>query len=303
MLNKSTTHNQLMLFHCIVQEGSIRGAARKLSLAAPSVSQSLKLLEQNLGLSLFTRTTRHLELTQAGQQLYDKTLPAIKTLESALDEVTSLGNAPSGKVKITLPRFVYQLFFRHIFAEFCQLYPQIELEISISDATVNIIKDGIDVGIRFGDRIEPTMVAKRLTPNMSDALFASAGYIEQHGMPNSIEALQHHKLIHYRFIASNMLAQLNLQEQGQPVAVNMPTALIVNDTDLMVEAAKQGVGIGRLVQPVVASAFEQGTLLPVLPEHWIEQPGLFLYFAQHSQKAKRVRVLIDFIEQRKVLHW
>lgn len=295
---RGTSYKQLMVFQTIVECGSIRAAARKLSITAPTVSQTLKTLEQHLGLPLFLRSTRRLELTEAGQLLYDNTTAAVSALNAALESVHDLRSEPSGKVSITLPRFVYQWLLRPIVADFCRSYPQIELEISIADATVNLLEAGMDLGIRFGDKLEAGMVARALTGSLQEALFASPDYLQRHGTPNTPEDLAHHRQIQYRFITANQLAPLQLLRDGQRLEVTMPTALIVNDTDVMVDAAEQGLGIGRIIEPIVAEAFEHGRLVPVLKAYWMTYPGLYLFYPQNSQKARRVRVFIDFLLER-----
>ncbi|NOH33101.1 LysR family transcriptional regulator [Vibrio chagasii] len=295
---KGATYNQLTMFHAIVSEGSISGAARQLEVAPPSVSQALKTLENELGLPLFTRSTRRVELTEAGRALYTKTVDAISDLSSAMESVADLSRNPSGHVSITVPRFAYKKWIEPIYAEFCVQYPDIQLEISISDATVDILKDGIDLGIRFGDKVEEGMVARPITPRLKEALFASSAYIERHGVPKSIEELQEHKLIQYRFITSNKLALLPLMDGGNTVQANVETAMIVNDTDIMVDAAKKGLGIGRLLEPMVERELKSGELLPILEDCWSDNSGLYLYFHRNSQKARRVRVLIDFLHEK-----
>ncbi|UPQ88837.1 LysR family transcriptional regulator [Vibrio sinaloensis] len=295
---KGTTYNQLQVFQAIVLEGSIRGAARKLEMAAPSVSQSLKLLEENIGLTLFNRTTRKIELTDAGRQLHERTQAAMESLTYAVESVQELTEEPSGHLRITVPKFVYNTYLKAIFADFCRQYPQIELELSISDATLDIVKEGIDLGIRFGNILEQGMVAKKLTEPMKEALFASPDYLQKFGTPQSLQDLSRHKLIQYRFITSNKYAQLNLTENGQQVRVEIPYALVVNDTDLMIDAAKEGLGIGRLVAPALNTEFKSGQLLPVLEDKWTTYPGLYLYFTQNSQRVKRVRVFIDYLTER-----
>ncbi|CAM3550567.1 LysR family transcriptional regulator [Parendozoicomonas haliclonae] len=299
---KSATFNQLMIFQAIVQQGTIRGAARKLELTPPTVSQTLKQLEQHLGLPLFHRTTRRIELTEAGQQLYQQITGAVATLDFALESVRGLSERPSGKVSITLPRFAYQFFLKPVFAEFCQRYPDVQLEISVSDEAVNILNKGIDVGIRFGDRVEPGMVARQLTAPMREALFASPDYLTRYGIPDNPEELQQHRLVQYRFMASNQLAPLSLHNDGQTTLVQMPLAMIVNDTDAMLDAAAAGLGIGRMVTPMVEQGFSDGTLVPVLESFWMPMSGLYLYFVQNSQKAARVRVLIDYLVEKGRLH-
>lgn len=290
-----TTYNQLMMFHTIAQEGSITAAARKLEIAPPSVSQALKMLEEQLGLPLFTRTTRRIELTEAGQLLYERTLSSMSELNLAVESVSDLSRVPSGKVRITVPRFVYQSLLKPIYIEFCQRYPSIQLEISVSDKAIDIIRDGFDMGIRFGDRVEEGMIARQLTLPVKEALFASPGYVEQYGLPKTPDDLKQHKLIQYRFISSNQVAPLNLNNQGETITVNMPTALIVNDTDVMIDAAHNGLGIGRIVTPMIEEGFKKGEIVPVLEEYWQPYSGLYVYFHKNTQKAKRVRVLIDFL--------
>ncbi|WP_036822458.1 LysR substrate-binding domain-containing protein, partial [Photobacterium sanctipauli] len=270
-------------------------AARKLEIAPPSVSQALKNLEEQLGLPLFSRTTRRMELTEAGQLLFERTRFSISELNIALESVSDLSKNPSGKVRITVPRFIYQFLLKPIYAEFCQRYPNIQLEVSVSDATIDIIAAGFDIGIRFGDKVEEGMIARQLTQPMKEALFASPAYIEQFGLPTKPEDLKQHKLVQYRFISSNQLAPLNLDDNGTTLPVDMPLSLVVNDTDLMVDAALKGLGIGRIVEPMVASHFSHNKLIPVLEDYWFPYSGLYVYFHKNSQKAKRVRVLIDFL--------
>lgn len=300
---KGSTFNQLTIFQTIVQEGSIRGAARKLEMAPPSASHALKQLEAQVGLPLFNRSTRRMELTEAGKMLYEQITGAISTLDFAMESVQDLNERPSGRVSITIPRFAFQFFLRPIYAEFCRLYPEIQLEISVSDEAVDILSEGHDMGIRFGDRVDQGMVARQITAPMREALFASDDYIERHGLPATPEELQQHKLIQYRFIASNQLAPLTLQTKGQAISLQMPLAMIVNDTDVMVDAAENGLGIGRMITPLVEEHLETGRLKPVLEENWYPYPSLYVYFMQNSQKARRVRVLIDFlVEKGKLLH-
>ena len=295
MKASGASYNQIVIFHTVASEGSIRGAARKLEMAAPSVSQSLKLLEGKLGLPLFRRSTRQMALTEAGKFLLENTKDAIATLDYALEGVHDLSREPSGKVSMTIPRFVYQSMIKPIFPEFCRRYPNIELEISVSEASVNILNEGIDVGIRFGDRIEEGLVARKLTEPMAEALFASPAYLEKYGIPQSLNDLENHKLIQYRFGTSNRLAPTLLEQNGETVTVEMPRAMVVNDTDIIIDGALAGIGVGRFLTPLVDKYFKQGTLVPFLEPHWHEYPGLYLYFSQNSQKARRVRVLVDFL--------
>lgn len=292
---KGSTYSQLTIFQTIASEGSIRSAARKLEMAPPSVSYALKQLEGYLGLPLFTRSTRRVELTEAGRLLLQRTSSVITNLDYALESIKDLGDAPSGKVRMTLPRFVFQYFFQPIYAEFCQRYPDIQLEINLSDATLNIIKEGYDIGIRFGDKVEQEMVARQLTPSTKEAMFASEDYIKRYGLPNTPNDLYHHRLIQYRFATSNELRPLKLLQNEDTITIDMPVSLIMNDAFAVVDAAEKGLGIGRIIAPLVNEQFVEKRLFPILPSYWVSFPGFYLFYPQHSQKARRVRVLIDFL--------
>lgn len=294
------TYNQLIVFHAIAAEKSISLAAKKLQITAPSVSHSLKLLEQQVGLPLFLRTTRRVELTEAGLALQQKTSALLLQLDYAFESVSALNQAPKGKIRITVPRFVYQLILEPIYIDFCRAYPQIQLEISISDEAIDILQQGFDIGIRFGHKISDSMVARQLTPVYKEALFASKAYLQHFGAPKIIADLKQHRLIQYRFISSNQLAPLVLLDEKQKVTVDMPIALIVNDTDLMLNASLKGLGIGRLLTPLAQPYFASGELVPVLAPYWSEYSALYVYFHKEAAKAKRIRVFVDFLLNAKI---
>lgn len=286
---------QLHVFQTIAKEGNISSAARKLGIAVPSVSQSLKTLEQKVGVPLFQRTTRQIQLTEAGAMLLKNTLTSMQTLQQAIEEVQQFGSSPSGMVRITLSRYAYQLILKPIFAEFCQIYPQIQLEISVYDGITNLVDEGFDLGIRFGNTVEEGMVARLLLEPFREGLYASASYIEQNGYPTSPADLTKHKLIGYRFVTANRLYPLTLLENGHELQVEMPIQLTANDIDTMNDAIRYGIGIGRIFEPILNIQPDKHLFIPILEPYWKTHPAVYLYYLKHSQKARRVQVLIDFI--------
>lgn len=299
----SSTYNQLSIFTTIVQEEGVRPAARKLEMAAPSVSQALKQLEKQVGLPLITRTTRQMELTDAGRLLYERSLPLMSELDETLEQVKQLNQVPSGKLKITLAVFAFKHFLQPLYAKFCKMYPEIDLEISVSDGTVNIIKDGFDAGIRFAHRVEEGMVSVRLTPPIKQVIFASPEYLETHGTPQTPQQLCCHTLISYRFISSNQLAPLMVTDEENSYQVKMPRGITVNHPDLIVDSAEQGLGVAATLEPIAKSSIESGRVVPILEPYWYNFPGLHLYFPRHSEKANRIRVLVDFLKANEIHKW
>lgn len=288
-------YGQLQVFHAIAAEGSISGAARRLGLGVPAVSKSLKALEASMGVPLFNRTTRRLEITEAGQMLASRSAGALQSLRFAVESVQDLGQTPSGAVRITVARHAWLCLLKPRLARFRDTYPDIRLEISVNDGTVDILEHGVDMGIRFGDRVEEGMVARRLSEPFREGLFVSESYVRRHGMPTAPGDLSSHWLIGYRFITANRLLPLILNNAGEELTVDMPTSLVTNDIDVMAASVRQGLGIGRLFEPVYQHLPDRDTFIPVLEPFWRVYPALYLYFPQNSQRAKRIRAVIDFL--------
>lgn len=288
-------YNQIRIFQSIAREGSITAAARKLEITPPSVSKALKLLEQHIGHPLFVRTTRRIELTDAGEQLLQQTLRAVASLEGAVENIKDLNQEPSGLVRITLSRFAYLLILKPCMAEFCQTYPGIQLEVSVYDGTVNLIDERFDMGIRFGDILEEGVVARQLMNPFHEGLYASAAYLEQYGTPEYPADLHQHQLIGYRFITNNRILPLMLEDKGDPLTVEMPGQLISNDIDVMADGIRSGLGIGRMFEPVYELQPDKENFIPVMRPYWKTYPPVYLYYLKSTGKAKRVQALIDFL--------
>lgn len=291
----SVVFGQLTVFHAVAAEGSITGAARRLGVGLPAVSKSLKSLENKMGVPLFNRTTRRLEITEAGQMLLTRTVDAMQSLSYAVESVHDLGQTPSGTVRITAARFAYQCILRPLLAGIHEAYPQINLEISVYDGTVDILEQGFDMGIRFGDRLEEGMVARRLVAPFREGLYVSEDYVRRHGLPNDPSELGRHHLIGYRFTTSNRMLPLILERDGQELTVDMPTSIVTNDIEVTTDGIRKGLGIGRLFEPVHNQLVDRDKFIPVLKKCWRTYPAVYLYFPKNSQRAKRIRTVIDFL--------
>lgn len=291
-------YNQLRIFQSIAREGSITVAARKLEITPPSVSKALKQLEQHIGHPLFVRTTRRIELTDAGQQLLEQTTAAVDSLEKSLENIRDQSQEPSGLVRITLSRFAYLLILKPVMAAFCQQFPGVQLEISVYDGTVKIIDDRFDLGIRFGDILEGGVVARQLMKPFREGLYASSSYLKEFGTPTVPAELYQHNLIGYRFITNNRILPLILDHHGEQLTVEMPGQLISNDIDVMADGIRSGLGIGRLFEPIHGLQPDKEQFIPVMEKYWKTYPPVYLYYPKNAGKTKRVKTLIDFLIKR-----
>lgn len=292
----ASTYSQIRLLHAIAREGSISGAARRQGITAASASHALKLLEQKTGVPLFSRTTRQLHLTEAGRALMAETGDALAALDRAGASLAELGGVPKGPVRITLPRIAYQIVLQPHLAELGRRHPEIQPDVSIDDGTRDLVADGFDLGIRFGHSLAEGVVARPLTGPIRMGLYASAGYLARHGVPERPEDLAAHRFLCYRFHASNQLSPLELQDGGRTVHVETANSFISNSTDVLTDAARAGLGITRIFEPIHAQLPEAQRLQPVLPGYWQTYPPLYLYYRQNMQKASRVRVVAEFLQ-------
>ena len=186
--------NDIALFVQVVRAGSFAAAARRLGIPANTASRRIQQLEQQLGLRLMQRSTRRLTLTDAGATFYARCADQVEALAEAAQELGEGSQIPSGKVRVAAPADFFNWFLMNWIAEFLAAHPRVRLEFVLSDARADLIGEGIDVAIRGGKVLEPTLVARRVGTSRS-TLVASPAYLAERGTPESVEALSGHDCI------------------------------------------------------------------------------------------------------------
>jgi DNA-binding transcriptional LysR family regulator len=285
----------LETFLAVVEHGSLRAAAAAMGVQPPAVSHQLKVFEAQIGVAVFTRTTRSVRLTDAGRALLRRAQPAVSELAEALEEARGVGRATMGTVRLTLPYIAYQLGLASRLAAFQAAYPDVELELSFNEAVVDIVRDGFHAGIRLGDLIHEDMVALRLTPPLDEVIFASPAYLDDHGRPRKPRDLLRHNCIRYRYIGSGRIAPWEFDGADGIGSVDVTGNLIVNSTSSLIFAAKRGLGLGWLFRGNVADELASGALESVLDEHVVTRPGFFLYYPKENTRIQVVRLFVDFL--------
>jgi DNA-binding transcriptional LysR family regulator len=289
----------LEVFLAVAEHRSLRGAAAALEVQPPAISYGLKRLEEQIGVTLFMRTTRSVQLTDAGRALLQRVRPALSEVGDALEQARGMGRIRKGTIRITLPYFAYELAVAPRLVAFGKTYPDVELELSFSEAFVDLVADGFHAGIRMGDHIQEDMIAVRLTPPLKVAYFASPDYLKRHGRPRQPQDLLRHNCIRYRYIATRRIAEWQFVGDGGIVAVDVKGSLTVNSTNALIHAAREGLGIGWLFRPSVAGDLRSGRLVSLLDDFAVERPGLFLYYPRAYASLEILRVFIDFLKLRR----
>jgi DNA-binding transcriptional LysR family regulator len=288
----------LEVFLAVAEHCSLRRAAAMLSVRPPAISYRLKALEDQIGVALFTRTTRSVQLTDAGRTLLKRVRPAMSELSEALEEARGMGKIRKGTIRVTLPYFAYEVAIAPRLAAFQNKYPDIELELSFNEEFVDIIAEGFHAGVRMGDHIHEDMIAVRLTSPLKVVYFASPNYLERHGRPKQPQDLLEHNCIRYRYIGSKRIAEWQFNGAEGIINVNVKGRLIFNSTHALIHAARNGLGIGWLFRPNIADDLRSGRLVSILDEFAIERPGLFLYYPKANSWLEILRVFIDFMKAR-----
>ena len=284
----------LEIFTAIAREGSLRAAADRLGLQPSTVSHQLKTLEAQLGVSLFSRTTRSIALTEAGRVLFRGTSPAFDEIEAAVQASKDTARSQRGALRITMPGFAYDMVIADTLPSFREAYPDVELEISIDETFVDLFEGRFHAGIRLGDRVDPDMIAVRITPPLALAVLASDDYIRKHGSPESPQELLEHECIRYRFGQSGQFAPWEFVGPEGRYSVNVSGKLIVNTLPSLYSAVAEGLGLGFSFADYRPDGIG-ASVVPLLQNVTEPIAGTYLYYPREYRSRELLRLFIDHV--------
>jgi len=243
---------------------------------------------------LLQRTTRSVGLTEAGERFIARLRPAMKGVSDALESLGELRNRPAGVLRLTLPRVAYVQVLAPRLAAFLTAHPDIHVDASIDDALADVVKGGFDAGIRLGEMIDREMIAVRVGPDLRMVVVGSAAYLEEHGKPRHPRELHRHACINYRQQTSGVTYRWEFEEAGRALSVAVDGRLILNDSELLVDAALAGLGLAYVFESSVREALATRRLISVLDPFCTPFPGFFLYYASRAQLSLKLRALVEF---------
>jgi DNA-binding transcriptional LysR family regulator len=282
----------LMIFIAVAEQRGFRAAARRLALTPSAVSQSIRALEIRIGAPLFSRTTRSVSLTEAGERLMTHARPAVEMLKAGLDAASGIGGEISGKLRINAPRPSLPLLANRLFPEFFDRHPNVQIELIGDDQLVDIVGEGFDAGIRLGHLVQADMVAVRLTPAEKFVVVGTPAFFRRNGKPSHPNDLQDFKCIQLQHSARSIRWEFRIDSQIMRVAVQGP--LIVNDVEMCIRSALRGVGLFQTPRSLVLSYMDKGELGTVLDRFSVEVPGLVLYYPSRSQSLPKLKAFAKF---------
>ena len=286
--------NDMVIFAKVVDSGSISGAAREIGQPKSTTSRRLKLLEEKLGVRLLQRTTRSLKLTELGALFYQHCKRVMKEAEEAERSVSSGQENPRGILRVTAPVETGFTNLGILIAGFTEKYPEVRVELNLSNRFVDIIEEGYDLAIRAGTLNDSTLVAKRLGGSRM-VVCASPEYLEKHGTPITPGELKDHRLVLY----SNTLQKLTFSFSGPQgiVSVQIDPRHCANSLIVLRHMVKSGYGITLLPDAHIRTDIIEGHLVRLLDDWKLPQDGIYVLYPSPQHLTPKVRCFIDFLSE------
>ena len=278
----------------VAEHRSFRRAADLLGITRSTLSHAVRGLEDSVGARLLHRTTRSVSLTEAGERLLGRLDPLMSDLDAALEEVAGEQGHATGTLRINGGENAIRLLLQTVVPEFLARYPGVELDLVADGRLVDIVQQGFDAGVRLGEAVPKDMVAVRLGADMRFLTVASPEYLAAHPAPKTPDALMQHQCIRQR-LPSGKRYRWEFLKRRQEVAVDVPGALTLDNNQLIVEAAIDGLGIAYVPEPYARAALHDERLVPVLEDWCPTIPGLFLYFPRTRHMSTSLRAFIDMV--------
>lgn len=286
---------ELSAFVAVADHGSFTKAATHLGVSLGSLSQTIRGLEESLGVRLLNRTTRSVAPTEAGERMLTRLRPLLDDFVAAVDSVNAFRDRPAGQLRLTVPPPVASFVLAPLLARFLAQFPEIVIEVSVDGAMTDIVAGRYDAGIRLGNRIARDMIAVRITDDLRFVVVASPDYLARHPRPETPQDLQAHNCVRTRF-PSGALPPWRFAVEGKILEFEVEGSVIANEPELLVRAALDGIGALYMLEDYVAPMISAGRLVPLL-ETWMPPPseGFFLYYPSRRQNPASLRALIDFL--------
>lgn len=286
----------LSYFLEIAKHRNFRRAGLELGLSASALSHALRGLEERLGVRLLNRTSRSVTLTAAGEALQAAIQDPFRQIGQALDVVNRFRDAPMGRVRLSVPNDAADHLLSPVLPTFVERYPDIEVEVSVSNRMIDVIESGFDAGIRYGGTVPEDMVAQRLSADIRWIVVGAPSYLERFGRPTHPNDLQAHRCIRIR-IGDNSIYRWEFERGEEQLSVAAPGSLIVDDGRLGLAAAQDGVGLMYVADTMVRAELASGALQSVLDDWATSSGGYHIYYSSRRQVPAALRLLIDLVRE------
>ena len=284
----------MTVFVAVAEEHGFAAGARKLKMSAPAVTRAVSALEDKLGTKLLNRTTRQVKITDVGSRYYADAKRIISDIDAANNAAIGINKTPKGLLTVTAPALFGRMFVMPTINQYLTKYPETEIDAVFLDRIVNLLDEGIDVGVRIGELPDSSMRALRVG-KVRMVLCASPDYLHHHGIPQTPNELQHHSMIQSRPLSAG--TDWLFEHKQQPIHTRIKPRLAVTTNDAAIEAALAGFGITRLLSYQIAPYLESGQLKTILEPYEPATKPIHIVHRENHLTTAKVRAFIDMIAE------
>lgn len=287
--------NDLTAFVTVATRRSFRRAADELGTAPSTLSHAMRALEERMGVRLLNRTTRSVLPTEAGFELLGRLQPALATLDEALDSIATFRGSVAGTVRVNAPRLGATILLRDILPAMAERFPDVVVDLVVEGRLIDVVAAGFDAGVRLVDSIPKDMIAVPFAGAVSFVCVASPAYLDRFGEPGTPDELSRHHCIGHR-VPNGKLYRWEFERAGQALTVETSGPVILDDEELMVDAAVKGLGIAYVASPAAETALAEGRLRQVLAA-WTPAPErVAVYYPGHRAVPPALRAFLDVVK-------
>ncbi len=292
--------DELAAFAAVAKERSFTRAGAKMGVSPSALSQTIKGLEERLGVRLLTRTTRSVAPTEAGDRLLLTVAPRFEEIEQALAALGEMRERPAGTIRITAGEHAARSVLQPGLAKLLPDYPDIRVEIVVDYGLVDIVSEGFDAGVRLGEQVAKDMIALRIGPEMRMAVVGSPAYFADRSKPQTPQDLTEHNCINMRLPTYGGLFPWEFEKDGREVKVRVDGQLTFNTIRQRLDSALQGLGLAYMPEDVATSCIASGELVRVLEDWCLPFPGYHLYYPSRRHASPAFSLLLDALRFREL---
>ncbi len=290
--------NDLAAFTLVAKERSFTRAAAKLGVSQSALSQTIKGLEERLGLRLLTRTTRSVAPTEAGERLLATIAPRFEEIEIELAALSELREKPAGTIRITAGEHPAISVLQPAMKRLLPDYPDINVEIIVDYGLTDIVAQGYDAGVRLGEQVAKDMIAVRIGPDIRMAVVGSPSYFERRPRPQTPQDLTAHNCINVRLPTYGGLFPWEFERRGREVKVRVEGQLVFNNIGLRLRSALDGLGLAYMPEDQAIDSITKGKLVRVLEDWCAPFSGYHLYYPSRRHASPAFALLVDLLRYR-----
>ena len=282
----------------VVDSGSFARAADSLDMTPSGVSRAISRLEKRLGIRLFDRTTRSVQLTDEGRRFYEQIAPLLASLEEAANSAADCALTVCGRLRVNIDPYFSRLVLGPVLGQFMSRYPQLQLDLHTKDQLGDLVAEGFDLAIRFGYPQSSSLIARKLM-EVRVLTVAAPAYLKRHGRPSSPQELEsgQHMCIDFRDSQTGRPFAWEFHRPGEKLIVRTDGRLVINDASTLYSACEHGHAVAQMLDLGLEPALKAGTLVELFPDWPNERFPLYAFYPSRHLPAAKVRAFLEFVSE------